>query len=144
MKTSYAHSPLCLHSAVQVRTENPWEANLFYVPANMYYYSQVGVFCAGGRGRGHMQPTPVAFRTHVVISFCLPRHVELTPWSCITCAWAPVLLCCDPPPRPWRAHDLCRVAQNTGDPTGHLLRTMIHIRGTHPELYNRNHGKVSY
>ena len=25
----------------QVRTENPWEANLFYVPANMYYYATV-------------------------------------------------------------------------------------------------------
>ena len=37
--TAYQHFMRQLYSDWSVRTENPWEADLFYVPALTYFYS---------------------------------------------------------------------------------------------------------
>jgi hypothetical protein len=37
--TAYQHFMASLYKDWAVRTENPWEANLFYVPALTYFYS---------------------------------------------------------------------------------------------------------
>jgi hypothetical protein len=45
--TAYQHFQASLYKHWAVRTENPWEANLFYVPALTYFYSSnVGPFQA--------------------------------------------------------------------------------------------------